>query len=493
MHNRILNRRRGFLVVAALAVATLAGHVVTRGTGALPARPGDGDPAIPAGIDFVAPGPAPVSFSGRLDRRAVLAGGDGVVKMELVLAAEERPDRLAARTPTDFVVVLDRSGSMDGVKIEQARTAVRELISQLSGADRFALVTYASGAEMSIPLASATEEARRSWRRVVAQVAPGGGTNMSSGLDLALAVTERRAGRAARLILISDGLANEGDPTPAGLADRARRASAREMVVSTVGVGADFNEFLMSALADAGTGNYYYLEDVEQLARVFAGELGATRATVASAVEVAIDPGDGVRVVDAAGYPLEQVDGKTVFRPGSLFAGQERRIWVTLAVANDAPGPRRLGAFTAAYKDQGVTRVLGFSEQPQVACVAEEEAYLAAFDRDAWARSVAEEDYNRLQQRVAGYVKAGRRGEALKEIGDFRAENERLNLQMRREDVRRKLEELESLQAEVDDAFRGADQAEKQNLLSKSRQAAGLDGRRAGSKHGASSSGKGGR
>ena len=67
-------------------------------------------------------------------------------------------------------------------------------------------------------------------------------------------------------------------------------------MLTTVGVGADFNEYLMTALADAGTGNYYYLKAGDDLASVFAREFDAARATVASGLAVRIEPADGVRV-----------------------------------------------------------------------------------------------------------------------------------------------------------------------------------------------------
>lgn len=490
-----------WLLVGGLAAATLAGHLLTQGTGATPAIPEVPEappqvspaviPAVPpavgqlpgSGIDFASPAGASVSFTGQLDRRAVLQGGDGLVKMELVLSAEERVGVAGARTPTDFVVVLDRSGSMGGAKIEHARAAVRELISQMAGDDRFALVTYSSGAGVSIPLTAATPRAKLRWRSTVAGIRTGGGTNMSSGLDAALKISAgSRSERAGRLILISDGLANEGDATVEGLSGRAAAAAADELVVTTVGVGADFNEFLMSAVADAGTGNYYYVDNVERLAQVFADELGASRETVASAVAVALDAGPGIQVIDAAGYPLERIDGKTVFRPGSLFAGQERRIWVTLKVENGTLGDRPLGSFTASYKDRGITHVLEFGDPPVVACVSDEHTYHESFDKETWARGAAEEDYGRLQERVAKLVRAGRRDDALREIGDYRIYNERLNLRMRQKSMQKKLEELSRLQTEVEDAFQGADQARKQNMLSKSNQAVGRDGRRAGSK-----------
>ena len=468
-----------WLLVGGLVAATLAGHLLTQGTDATPVIPFVAQDS--AGIDFASPAGASVSFSGKLDRRAVLQGGDGLVKMELVLAAEKRAD-VSPRTPTDFVVVLDSSGSMGGTKIEHARAAVRELISQLANTDRFALISYASHAQVLIPLSPATADAKQRWRGTVANIRPGGGTNMSSALEHGSSITGSAPGRSRRMILISDGLANEGDPSVEGLSRRATIAARNEVVVSTVGVGVDFNEFLMSAVADAGTGNYYFLNDVERLAQVFADELGATRDTVASAVTVAFETGPGIRVADAAGYPLEQVGGETVFRPGSLFAGQERRIWVTFKIPNGDVGDQPLGSITATYQDQGVTHVLEFDNPPVIACVRDEHEYHESFDKEIWARGAAEEGYGRLQERVAKLVQTGRREEALREIGSYQVENERLNLKMKQEGIQRKLQDLKRLQSDVEDAFQGANQTDKRNLLSKSNQAAGRDGRRAGSK-----------
>ena len=91
---------------------------------------------------------------------------------------------------------------------------------------------------------------------------------MSAGLDLALATVTplRAAGRSPRVILISDGLANQGDASLEGLVARAQRATRAELPLTTVGVGVDFNETLMTALADAGGGNYYFVERSTELA-----------------------------------------------------------------------------------------------------------------------------------------------------------------------------------------------------------------------------------
>jgi Ca-activated chloride channel family protein len=506
MNRQLSSRERKLLYLAGLAALTLAGHLVV---GRIDARPSGaslppGSAAALVAPALVAPafgapatgvGAGPVRLAARLDRGAVLAGAPGEVRLEVTLTGDR--STTAARRPTDFYVVLDRSGSMEGDKIEHARSAVLQLIDQLLPDDRFALVSYASEAQLDVALATAGNAAAaagpRRWRQQVAAIEAGGGTAMSLGLDLALgtAGAQRPAGRAARLLLLSDGLANEGDSTPEGLAARARRAAGAGIPVSTLGVGADFNEVLMTALADVGLGNYYYLPNAEQIAAVLATELSATRETVAEELEVSLVPASGVRVREVAGYPITVRGERVVFHPGTLFAGQERRIWVTLETPAARGESLRLTGLQASYTSAGGRRSVALPAPLQIACAGSQQQVLAAIDRDAWGRAVVEEDFGRLQQEVAASVRAGHRDEALRKISDYEARNQSLNSVVQNAAVAVNLQGLDTLEAEVNDAFTGIGQEAKQNGLAKSRQATGYDARRAGAKKAPASSGGG--
>lgn len=429
-----------------------------------------------------------VSLASRTSQGAVLVGSEGLVQVELMLSAEERKGDRAASAPTDLVVVLDRSGSMAGEKIDYARAAVLELVHQLGAQDRFALVTYSTDAEVRIPLRSATARARSDWSQRIRSIGTSGHTNMSAGLDLAYQTIASSGapsgtdGRFARVVLISDGLANHGDSSSQGLSMRARRIAEREDVLSTVGVGADFNEYLMSALADSGTGNYYFLESAHGLAEIFAKEFEATRQTVATAVAVSLEPGEGVQVVEAAGYPLERQGSQVVFRPGTLFSGQERRLWVTYRIPASEPGEFELGTIDVSYKDGGRQFHVGLDDVPKVACVQNEETFFASVDKESWEDSVVGEYYNRLQEEVAQDVREGRLEAAKDKIHFYRERQSSLNQVLKSEAVERSLGEVDAMAQEVEDAFRGPAQDEKRNEFSKTRQQAGRDGRRAGSK-----------
>jgi len=237
----------------------------------------------------------------------------------------------------------------------------------------------------------------------------------------------------------------------------------------------------MSKLADAGTGNYYYVEQTSGLNQVFAKEFSASRDTVASAVSVTLAPGPGVEVVEVAGYPLERKDGGVTFRPGTLFSGQERRVWVTYRVPTSGVAEFALGSVTADYRSGGERYVVALEDTGQVACVHNEESFFAGVDKEAWETSVVEESYGRLREDVARAVSEGRHDEAKAEIEVYRQQQERMNQRLESALVARNLVEVSELEAEVDDAFRGANQALKQNRFSKTTQADALKKRRSGS------------
>lgn len=473
-------KRYHIMTAGALLLATALAGAAARGTGRAPVLPAPAN----GKTAFAAPTTGPVSFTGTLDRTAVLLGHDGRARIELVIAAVPDEAAPSVRRPTDVVIILDRSGSMAGEKIAHARAAVRELLAQLGPQDRFALVTYSDDAAVVLPLSSVDDRARTAWGATVAEIQPSGGTNMSKGLDFGIDVIEqaRVAGRVPHVIVISDGLANQGDPSHEGLTRRARRAAQGEYMLSTVGVGADFNEYLMTALADAGTGNYYYLQNSADLANVFAREFDAARTTVAAGLAVQIEPGRGVRVVDAAGYPFEPLGDAVVFRPGSLFAGQERRIWVTFAVPQDVVGEYDLGRFSLAYGEPHERTTMRFTEAPRIACVQGEDQFYSNVDVGAWSRSVIVDAYNQMQEEVARDVSAGRRDQAMERLHQFKDDTAAMNARLQSAPVAAQLDSADRLEAQVSAAFEGAGQAQRQNELSKSTSAQALDSRRAGSK-----------
>ncbi len=473
-NTRNKNRRIPSLLTAGLLFTTLAAGWLLNGQAA-------SDATAPGWSHATTTGP--VSLRVRADRNAVLTGQDGRVRMELILEAEERATR-EATVPTDLLVVLDTSGSMQGDKIEHGLAAIDALIEQLGESDRFALVTYSYDAQLALPIAPMSWVAKQRSKKVLNSIVADGGTNMSRGLELAYETLQssRDHARASRVILISDGLANHGDSSEQGLTMRASRFTEQEQVLSAVGVGLDFNEYVLSRLADAGTGNYYYLESSRGLAQIFAKEFSATRDTVARGIAVTLEHGKDVRVVDVAGYPLEHNDGRVTFRPGSLFSGQQRRVWVTYEVPTTDARDYDLGNVTANYNAGGESYQVTVRDTATIACVQDESTYFAGVDKEAWEQSVVEEAYGELRESVALDVKEGRRDEAKAKIEAYRTRQQWMNQSLESDVVDRNIGEVTRMEAELDEAFQGENQADKQNRFSKTTQSEALTTRRTGSK-----------
>ncbi len=480
--DRRIERTRARWVAAALLLlltAVVAGAARWKTPGAV------GGNGTDLGLHRHAPTHSALRFEGRLDRSAVRVGGDGRVHLELVATGSETGGDGATRRPTDLVVVLDRSGSMNGQPLAEALAAIRELVDQLEPEDRFALVTYANQSTLTLPLEAAEPEARARWLSELERVTAGGGTHMSAGLDRAHALIDarRRPDRVARMLLLSDGHANQGDATPDGLARRAGRALSAEYVLSTVGVGQGFDERLMTRLADAGTGNFYYVPRIESLAGVFADEFAAARETVARALEIHIETPDGVEVLDAAGYPIERDASGARIRPGSLFEGQRRSLWVTLRVPSSMPTKTALGRVSLAYRSvDGARHEARLDPFPAVEAVADEATFVASLDAEAVERQHAVDLVNRMRQEIASFVGRGDYDAARASLDDVDyGDLEALGYAPEETESFEAVRELKKAVERAASAP-AARQSEVRNQLGKSLYEAGTDGRRAGAK-----------
>lgn len=425
----------------------------------------------------------PLTMSARLDRTAVYASGDGLVNVELTLTGAPKEGG-AHRVPTDLVVVLDRSGSMAGEPIRNARAATASLIEGLSPEDRFALVIYDDSAEVAVPLALASPANRSLWLRTLAGVEDRGATNISDGIDLSLnLLKERTPNRAQRVVLISDGQPNAGDASAEGLARRARQAALRESPLTAVGVGEHFNEVLMRDLADAGTGNYYYVQHTEGLAGVFANEFESAGATVATGLQVVVQPGPGVQLVSAAGFPVEGTAAGASFRVGSLEGGQTRKLWLTYRVDPSVAGPNaRLGDIGVRFQAEGEALAARLIEPLSVGVVNDQALALASIDKGAWESAVVTERYNRMRDEVAAAVRRQDKAAALAAMDQYKTQTTAENKAVGSATVAENLKTLGYLESSVTDSFTGswAEQSNKQNLYSKSESSASYFGRRSG-------------
>ncbi|MEW5722092.1 MAG: VWA domain-containing protein [Thermodesulfobacteriota bacterium] len=446
------------LVLVGLLLALTCAALGYARTAAIPPEPPSGpgaDPGAPlTGKNGV------VSLTGRLSQTKVYQGGDGRFTLSLTLAADKPagPDLQPARN-VDLVIVLDRSGSMEGEKIGAAKRAVLGLLDSLSPRDRLALVSYSDDVVRHTGLLAMTEENRRRLAAVVAGLRAGGNTNLGAGLSEGFEVlaSAERTGNVSRIILVSDGLANQGVTSPEDLGRMAASAAARDFTVSTVGVGLDFNEYLMTTLADRGAGHYHFLEDPDSFAQVFHKEFQTARSVAATAVEISVPLEGGLALVDAAGYPIEVKGDRAVFRPGDLLAGQKRQLFLTFSVPTAEEKTYAVTGVVLRYKSDGRTAEVALPGTYQVAVVRDENEAYASMDKDTWERQVIQEDFSRLREDVARSLGEGDERAALEYIRKYEEKQAAANAQVGSQSVTDNLTyDLEELRGVVRDTFAGS-------------------------------------
>jgi Ca-activated chloride channel homolog len=280
-------------------------------------------------------------------------------------------------------------------------------------------------------------------------------------------------GRQRKVILISDGLANLGVTDPQALGRMASGAMEQNFTISSVGVGNDFNEVLMTTIADNGAGRYYYLENPNAFAQVFEKELNAVRNVAASGLEIRVPLEHGLQLVHAGGYPVQVKEGYAVVHPGDLISGQERKLFLTFKVPTGREGEIHLGNFEVSGQHNGAPIHLRSREKLTLACVADKKAVLSSIDRDTWSDQVVQEDFNQLREAVADAVRKGEKEEAFKRIHAYEARTRAVNAAVGSAEVAKNLDqELPGLRQSVEETFAGppAAVAAKQKKTSKALQ-----------------------
>lgn len=467
------------LVVGLLAFTSLAMALLGSKSPAAPTAP----PAKP--LETPTAGTGIVSLSGHLVQDKVHLGGDGTVTLALTLGAGRvEESTVEGPKPLDMVVVLDRSGSMaDAGKLDNATGAILGLLSRLSESDRFALVSYSDQVQTHCGLVPMTPSNRAMLEGVVRAIQPSGSTNLGAGLQEGLQLLTKAApiGRVARLILISDGLANRGIIDPSVLADMASVAPHKAFAVSSIGVGLDFNEHLMTAIADKGSGSYYFMESASAFAEVFHKEFRRSRTIAAASLEIHVPLSPGVALVNASGYPIEVRDGYALFRPGDLISGESRKLFITLRIPTTGEKAWDIGPVSVHYLSNDQSHTTAMSEPLRVACVSDAGEALASIDKTEWEEKVIKEDYNLLREDVATALKEGKREEAMNRIEVYSARQQAVNAGVGSEVVSGNLEkDVGELRRTVTDSFAcsPAESAVKQKANAKSLQYQGYQERR---------------
>lgn len=327
----------------------------------LPRAGGQPDTTVATPPPIVTPPPPSTASNGslsittRLSHPFVLVGSNDVFVTADVKAVEVKG---ATRSPVNLALVIDRSGSMSGYKLNQAKQAARQLVSQLRPEDRLTIVHYGSDVK-AMEGVFATSENQDRLLAYIDGIWDDGGTNIGAGLTTGrdLLLRTKHDFKVNRLILISDGQPTEGVTDHASLVNIVREVRQAGVSVSSIGVGEDFNEQLMESFAEVGAGAYAYLQDASQLQQIFAKDLNAASTQVARNVTLTVKVPTGARLVRTLGYtPIARSasgsDELVTLALPDFAAGASERVVLQLSVDGTSDGQTLdVSQMTLAYTD----------------------------------------------------------------------------------------------------------------------------------------------
>jgi Ca-activated chloride channel family protein len=245
----------------------------------------------------------------------------------------EAPPTRTGRPPLSFTAVLDVSGSMRGQKIAQVKEAIRQALRRLQDDDVLSLIIFADEATCIFEPAPVDSRSRRAVESALQEIEASGRTALYDGLRLAIEKAAAQRKETNLVLLLSDGQANVGETDVETVGYSARQARQRDMIVSTLGVGVDYNEALMAEIATQGGGRFYHVRHASHIPPYMEGELGEVASLAArdAALSLSLPSGAAVFPLSAA-YPTHQQGSEATISLGDIPTNLELEIAIRLTL-----------------------------------------------------------------------------------------------------------------------------------------------------------------
>lgn len=232
-----------------------------------------------------------------LSRTELAASGEQQLLYVLLEAMPEGLPNQTTKLPLNLCLLIDRSSSMRGERMQQVKDAAAKIIDQLGQDDTFSLVTFNDRAEVVVPAQRATR--KPDLKRAANSIEAAGGTELATGMALAVQEIQRslHSRNISRLMLLTDGrtYGDEGR-----CVEIARRAQSREIGLTALGIGSEWNEDLLETMTARPNSRAQYITSASEITQVFNDELQRMHSIFAQRVElqVSVRPGGMLRSVD---------------------------------------------------------------------------------------------------------------------------------------------------------------------------------------------------
>ncbi len=288
-----------------------------------------------------------------LSRRQFPVTGTRQLAYVLIEAAPSQA-MSAVQMPLNLSLVLDKSGSMEGQKIADLRTAAKLAIDQLAPEDYVSLITFDDTATVAFPSQQAAD--KKALKATVERIRDGGGTHISFGISKGLIELEKMQApaRVSRMILLTDG-ETFGDEE--GCRELAKQAGDAGIPISAFGLGEDWIEELLDDIADASGGSSDYIDEPEKIADAFQRTVATVQAAVVQNAKLILRLAAGVSpraiwrvtpmISRLSAQHLSDRDVQAAL--GELSKGTGQSALVELVLPERAPGRYRIAQAEVSY------------------------------------------------------------------------------------------------------------------------------------------------
>ena len=253
--------------------------------------------------------------------------------------------------PVNLALVIDRSGSMKGTRIRNAVTAATSAVDRLNDGDVVSVVTFDTRTQVVVQPTTIAPGAREQINAAIRGITLGGDTCISCGIEEGMTLLAQNAGKVSRVLLLSDGDANNGVRDVPGFRGIAQRAQSRGVSVTTIGVDVDFNEKIMTAIAQDSNGRHYFVENDAALPRIFEQEAATLTRTVASNVEAVIDLAPGVELTSVFDRSFRRAGNQVIVPLGSFSGAEVKTVLLKVRAPAGREGVVPVVDVELAYRD----------------------------------------------------------------------------------------------------------------------------------------------
>lgn len=253
---------------------------------------------------------------------------------------------VSGRQPLNLALVIDRSNSMRGIRMENVKLAAMDLVEYLEPTDRLAVVTFSDRAEVLIPSTLASN--KRDLRSAITALIADGGTEIYQGLLAGIEEVRKHSEghKVNHVILLTDGR-TYGDEQKT--LNETLQAASNGIGVSTMGIGEDWNDLLLDEVAHRGGGISQFIQSPSQIRQMLRDHIQGLGAVLARDLNLNINPATYVKVQSAYSVAPQMeylgISPNNVVSLGRLESEQPLTILLDFTLEQSEVGKRRIARF----------------------------------------------------------------------------------------------------------------------------------------------------